>query len=60
MIDFLLDKIYDESTAIQQAQDEVKRVRAVEQRNEQVRKLFRQQAIANRSKVFLSQLIHIY
>ena len=46
-----LDKLYDETAALQQAKDEARRVRAVEKRNEQVRQLFRQQTKANRSKV---------
>ena len=52
---FFLDQILDETAVLQQAEDEAKRILSVEKRNEQVRQLFRKQAIANRFKVFLFQ-----
>lgn len=57
-----VDKIYDEAAAYQQAKDEAKQVRAVENRNAKVRQLFRQQSKANRAKVnpLLLHILSIY
>jgi hypothetical protein len=52
---FFIDKIYDEEAALQQAEDEAKRIRAIEKRNHQVRQLFHKQTKANRTKVYLSK-----
>ena len=45
------DKIYDETAALQQIEDETKRIQAGGTRHQQVRQLFRKQAEANRIKV---------
>jgi len=47
--------MYDEVAAFQQAEDEARRLQAIEKRNQQVRQLFHKQAKANRTKVYLSK-----
>ncbi|CAF3492719.1 unnamed protein product [Rotaria sp. Silwood1] len=43
-------KIFDEAAALQNVEDEAKRIKAVEKRHQQVRQLFYKQAKANRTK----------